>query len=412
MIPRRRNTPIEGIARTMLGALGSGEETLSALEETFRQRFDLPYAIATSSGRQAMVLALEALELSPGDEVVFPALTFYVLPELVRRMGLRPVFVNCGEDFNIRMEELSSLRSTRIRAVIATHLFGTGCDMSALCRWARRRGVVVIEDCAHALGVSRGDRLLGTMGEVAFFSFQNRKPINALGGGVLVTKNHKIFRHARRRVRARHATAAALPFRVMLNYAELALTNRYLYRFIHQALYNTAWSGRLGHVYQSLHHRNVDTRSGFTAPQALLARQQLAGIEVTNQRRVDLARLYISRLQDLDDIALPRLAPGQHNFYGFITRCARARALQRYLAGRGVDVGIGEQIVRSCGRPAGAHGPFGATARLLERMVELPMYLQLSEGEVEYICGAIREFYQTGSHKDRDGRGRECVSAG
>src|SRR5262249_41841700 len=143
----------------------------------------------------------EALDLPPGSEILVPALTFWVIPELARAAGLTPVFVDIDADtFTIDPASMERAITPRTRAVVPTHLYGLPCDMDAVMTVARRHGLRVIEDCAHALGATFRGQPAGTFGDAALFSFQTLKPLNAFGGGLALVRDPQVAARVRDRI--------------------------------------------------------------------------------------------------------------------------------------------------------------------------------------------------------------------
>ena len=135
---------------------------IQEFEEELAARLGAGRAISTSYGRVAFLYLLQALGLPPGSEIVFPALTFWVMPEMARVAGLQPVFADVDPcTMNMDPASLERVLSPRTRAVVPTHLYGRPCDMYEILCIARRRGLRVIEDCAHALGASYRGRAVG-----------------------------------------------------------------------------------------------------------------------------------------------------------------------------------------------------------------------------------------------------------
>src|SRR5581483_428277 len=133
---------------------------------------------------------LKALDLPAGSEVVVPALTFWVIPELARVAGLTPVFADVDpRTFTLDPASFERVITPRTRAVVPTHLYGLPCDMDPILAIARRHGIAVIEDCAHALGATYHGKPVGTLGDAALFSFQTLKPLNAFGGGLALIRD-------------------------------------------------------------------------------------------------------------------------------------------------------------------------------------------------------------------------------
>ena len=139
---------------------------------------------STEYGRMALYFILKALDLPPDSEVIVPAFTFWVVPEMVRVAGLTPVFADVDPGtFTLSPHAFERAITPNTRAVLPTHLYGLSCDMDAIVEIARRHDLKVIEDCAHSLGATYNGRMVGTLGDASFFSFQAFKPLNTYGGG-------------------------------------------------------------------------------------------------------------------------------------------------------------------------------------------------------------------------------------
>ena len=166
---------------------------VAAFEAAFAKRLGGVHVVSTSYGRMAFYDILKALDLSPGGEIVMPALTFWVMPEIARQVGLTPVFADVDPaTFNMTASSVERVITPRTVAVVPTHLWGLPCDMDAIVALAKRHGIPVIEDCAHALGAQYRGRSVGTLGDAAIFSFQTLKPLNAYGGGMAVLRDPKL----------------------------------------------------------------------------------------------------------------------------------------------------------------------------------------------------------------------------
>jgi dTDP-4-amino-4,6-dideoxygalactose transaminase len=162
-------------------------------EHAFVGRLGGGRAVATSYGRMAAYYILKALDLPAGSEVVFPALTFWVVPEMARLLGLRVVFADVDPStFNLSPDALERAITPRTRAVVPTHVYGLPCDMDEILTIARSHGLRVVEDCAHALDASYKGRAAGTLSDAALFSFQVLKPLNTCGGGMAFTRDPEL----------------------------------------------------------------------------------------------------------------------------------------------------------------------------------------------------------------------------
>src|SRR5438309_7603287 len=169
----------EIVARTKArGQFIQGPE-ISEFERAFERRAGSGRAVAASYGRMAFYYILKALELPAGSEIILPALTFWVVPELARVAGLKVVFADVDPTtFTLDPDAFERAISPATRAVVPTHLYGLPCDMDGIMAVAARRNIRVIEDCAHALGAAYKGRPVGTIGDAGFFSLQTLKPLN------------------------------------------------------------------------------------------------------------------------------------------------------------------------------------------------------------------------------------------
>jgi dTDP-4-amino-4,6-dideoxygalactose transaminase len=206
MLIRRSDRFEPGWWRDAARAAARGEwiqgPSVSEFEAAFAAFVGTRHAIAAYSGVHALGILLEGFPAESGDEVVLPAYTSKVVLAPILAAGLRPRFYDIDpRRAVVDPDRLERAFSSRTRAVILTHLFGRCCSAEAFER-ARRRGVFVIEDCAHAHGASRDGRRAGSRGDAAFFSFDYCKLVNTFMGGMIVTNDGGLAARARERVKS------------------------------------------------------------------------------------------------------------------------------------------------------------------------------------------------------------------
>jgi dTDP-4-amino-4,6-dideoxygalactose transaminase len=165
--------------------------------EEFEREFSgykgAPYAVAVSSGTAAIHLALLALGVGPGDEVIAPAMTFCSTIHSIVHTGAEPVLVDCKRDtFNIDPELVERRITPRTKAILVVHMCGRCCQMDPILEIAQRRGLQVIEDCAHAIEATDNGRPAGLMGDVGCFSFYPTKNVATCDGGMVITRDHEL----------------------------------------------------------------------------------------------------------------------------------------------------------------------------------------------------------------------------
>ena len=184
-------------ALTKAGELIEGP-SIAAFEQAFAARLGGVHAVSTSYGRMAFYYILKAMNFPAGSQIVLPALTFWVIPEIAHLLGLELVFADVDpRSFNMTAASFEAAITPKTVAVVPTHLWGLPCDMDEIVAVARRHHVRVIEDCAHALGALYKGRATGTLGDAALFSFQTIKPLNTYGGGMAVAADPELVSRIR-----------------------------------------------------------------------------------------------------------------------------------------------------------------------------------------------------------------------
>ena len=162
------------IIKTLLSGKATDGESVREFENAFAEFIDVKNFFALSSGRAALKIILEALEFPQGSEIIIPAYTVVEVPEIVQHLGLNPVFVDIRPtDHTMDPHRLEEKITANTKAIIPTHLFGFPCDMEPIIHLAKKYGLIIIEDCAHAVGALYKDKPVGSLGNVSFFSFAN-----------------------------------------------------------------------------------------------------------------------------------------------------------------------------------------------------------------------------------------------
>lgn len=169
------------------GAFILGPE-VHAFEREFADYTGASHAVSVANGTDALILALKALDIGPGDEVITTPYSFFATAEVISRVGATPVFVDIDPaTFNLDIEQVADRVTPRTRAVLPVHLFGCPMDMTALHDTAERQGIAVIEDCAQACGAAHGGRPVGSWGAFGCFSFYPTKILGCYGDGGIIT---------------------------------------------------------------------------------------------------------------------------------------------------------------------------------------------------------------------------------
>jgi dTDP-4-amino-4,6-dideoxygalactose transaminase len=333
---------------------------ITSLESELALMLGVRHAIAVSSGTDALLLALMALDIKPGDEVITPTYSFFATAGAVARLGARPVLVDMDEaTFNIDAAQAVAAITPRTKAIIPVHLFGQSADMDPLLLAASRAGVPIVEDAAQAVGATYKSRPLGSLGAFGCFSFFPSKNLGAFGdAGLLTAMDDGLAKRAR-----------------------LLRTHGMEPRY---------------------YHHLVGANFRMDALQAAILRVKAPHLdEWTEGRRANAAR-YRVLFRDaalLDRVTLPaEPADRRHIYNQFVIRVADRDGLRAHLDERGVGTEIYYPVpfhLQPCFADLGYHrGDFPKAERAAAESLALPIYSELTEAQQEAVVSAIGEFVQ------------------
>ncbi len=333
-----------------------GEE-VQCFEEEFARYCGASYAVGVDSGTAALELALRALGIGPGDEVLVPANSFIASAAAVTFSGATPVLVDVDPlTYNLDVQAAARRVTPHTKAIIPVHLYGQPADMDAVTALAARHGLFVVEDACQAHGARYKGRRVGALGHVGAFSFYPGKNLGAYGdGGALVTDNAEV----------------ADRLRMMRNCGQ-----REKYQ----------------HVYPAWNHR-LDTL------QAAVLRVKLRYLDEWNALRRRWAGLY-NRLLAGADVVTPAVAPAaEHVYHLYVVQAAERSRLAADLAAAGIATGIHYPVPIHL-QPTYASlgykpGDLPVSERLAARVLSLPMFPELMEGEVRLIAERVCRFATT-----------------
>ena len=396
---------VPGDEQEVVAAFRRGEAVEGPAVPEFERRFaayhDAGHAVAASFGRMAFYYILRALDLPQGSEIIFPALTFWVVPEIARRAGLRPVFVDVDPaTFNLDPSKIEAALTERTRAIVPTHLYGQPCEMSEVMRVAERRGLVVVEDCAQAAGARFRGRPVGTFGAASFFSFQMLKGINTYGGGMALTGDARLAARVREQAESEPPQATGdLVKRFLTGYASRVGVSPRGFTFWGFPL--QAVASLFGHydlsryVWEKI--RPLDPfprayRQRYSNAQAILGMRGLAHLDEFNSRSREHAAHYTRGLSDCRSVRTPRVLPGaEHVYYQYCVYASDPALASRRAIRRGVDFETTHVDVCSAlplFEEFAARCP-GALAT--ERALQLPVYSRLRDSDVERVLRVVRQ---------------------
>jgi perosamine synthetase len=377
---------------------------IAQFEAAFAARAGMPaaHAVTASYGRMAFYYVLKSLGLPPGAEIVLPALTFWVVPELARVAGYKVVFADVDPaTFTIDPAALERAITPATGAVVPTHLYGLPCDMDAIMAIARRHDLRVIEDCAHALGATFGGQPVGTFGDAGFFSFQTLKPLNCYGGGLALVRDPAVATRVR-------ALAEREPWPDRKRVENRLLVGKAQRIFIRPAVFSISafpilWvSSLIGanpDVYLWEKIRPLDPlpdsyTERFPNVQAALGLAGLEHLDEWTDRTRRHARVMDEALAGLPRVTVPSVPPGRtHVYYQYCVYAPQRDELVVRCVRRGVDIETLHVDVcsemplfdRSRVEPEGAPG-----ARTAATALQLPVYSTLTDAQAHRVARVVR----------------------
>lgn len=359
----------ESDVQAVLTAYRDGWLTMGPRSQEFERRFaertGSAVAVAVSSGTAALHLSLIAAGVGPGDEVLLPALSYVAAPATVRAVGATPIFVDSvgPGDPNLDVDDALARISPRTRAIMPVHLAGYACDIEAVAGLAGEHGLVVVEDCAQAIGArSTGGAPVGTVGTLGCFSFSARKQLTTGEGGMVVSDDETL----------------AAKVKSLRSHAMTSVT----------------WDRHRGHA-ESYDILDIGFNYRLDEPRAALALARLDRLTDELDARRAMVADYRAALADVDGVSVPwtdeDVARGTH--YAFLVLLADATTRDRAaraLAGQGIET---TRFPDLPALSAYAYAGRDATPRaraIADRHLVLPLASTYGRSEVDRVVAALR----------------------
>jgi len=330
---------------------------LKAFERKFAAFCQAQYSVGVASGTDAIFLALKALDIGIGDEVITVSNTAVPTVAAIRATGATPVFVDVEEDtFLMDVSLIGKVLSKRTRCILPVHLFGHMADMNPLLEYANQHGLFVVEDCAQACGATYHGYGAGGLGSAGAFSFYPTKVLGAFGDGGAVTTSGPELHERLRRLR---------------------------------------FYGMQSEYYSEEEGYN----SRLDELQAALLDYKLDGLEAAVAHRRRIAEIYDKGLSGVGDIAIPAVRPHRsHQYYLYTIRTSSRDGLMKYLSDQGIETRVNYPVpihlmkgYRFLGYSAGS---LPVTERLAGVILSLPMYPDLPEEQAAAVVAAIRGYFR------------------
>ncbi len=335
-----------------------GGKAVGEFEAAFAAYCRASYCVGVGNGTDALSIIFRALELQPGDEVITTPMSFMATAEILSPLGLRAVFADIDpQTYTLDPKTVAPLIGPKTRVLLPVHLYGQPADMAGLNAVASQHNLKVIEDCAQVHGAEFQGKRAGTLGFASAFSFYPGKNLGAFGdGGGIVT----------------HDEAFAQKVRMLANHGRLS---------------------KYEHLIEGVNSR-LDT---FHASVLLT---KLKYLDEWNGLRQRWANLYSEMLAGIPGLVLPQLGEDRtHVYHLFVVQTPLRDELLQFLQAEGIAAGIHYPIplhlqpgLQYLGYQA---GDFPIAEQLAQQCLSLPLFPELTEGEVQTVAAAVRQFFQT-----------------
>lgn len=325
-----------------------------AFEKAFAEYCDSKYCVGVGNGLDSLFLALKAMGIKEGDEVIVPSNTYIATALALTYTGATPVFVEPDiRTFNIDPTKIEAAITDKTKAIMPVHLYGQACDMDPIMEVAKKYNLYVVEDCAQAHGAKYKGKVIGSFGDAAGFSFYPGKNLGALGdAGATVTNNEELAKKVR-------------------------------------ALGNYGSDYKYHHIYQGNNSRLDELQAAFLAA-------KLPHLNKVNVERRKIAQKYLDGINNPEIILpfVPEYAEPVWHIFGI--RCNRRDELEKFLNDAGISTNKHYPIpmhLQGCYADLGfKKGDYPIAEKISETELSIPMYYGMTDEEVQYVIDRMNEF--------------------
>ncbi|SFI65678.1 DegT/DnrJ/EryC1/StrS family aminotransferase [Thermoflavimicrobium dichotomicum] len=329
---------------------------VKALEEEIADFCGVKYAVGVANGTDALLLALDAYGIGPGDEVITTPFTFFATAEVISQLGATPVFVDIDpKTYNIDVMQIREKITSKTKAIIPVHIFGQPANMDEIVAIAKEHDLFVLEDAAQAIGAEYKGRKIGAWGNAATFSFFPTKNLGGYGDGGMVVTNDE----------------------------ELAKKIRIL---------------RVHGSNPKYYHSMIGYNSRLDELQAAILRVKLRYLEQWNDARRQKAALYNELLKDTPVVTPYHAENRKHIYHLYIIQAEERDDLMKYLKDKGISTGVyypvplhRQEVYKHLGYPEGS---LPNAEYMANRTFALPLYAELEDETIQYIADTIKSYYQ------------------
>lgn len=387
-LKRQYQTIKEGADKKVLEILSSAQyimgENVKEFEKEISEYLGVKHSISVGNGTDALIIALKALGIGEGDEVITTPYTFFATAESISIVGATPVFVDVDIDtYNIDPEKIEEKITDKTKAIMPVHIFGQPCDMDPINKIAKKYNLKVIEDACQAIGAEYKRKMIGGISDIACFSFFPTKNLGCAGdGGMIVTNDDKLATICR--ALRTHGSGA---------------DGHKAYNIIHNIEEDTTEDkGNDNTVYNPLKYYNylIGQNSRLDEIQAAILRIKLRELDKWNNKRRENARFYNEQLKDTKLVTPFEDKDVKHVYHLYIIQSENRAELVNYLKDNGIATGIYYPVplhLQKAYKNLGyKEGDLPNAEYLSHRTFAIPVFPELTDDEKKYIVEKLKEF--------------------
>ncbi|SHK15719.1 dTDP-4-amino-4,6-dideoxygalactose transaminase [Clostridium cavendishii DSM 21758] len=359
-------------------------DNVKCFENEFCEYLGVKHAISVGNGTDALVIALKAMGIKPGDEVITTPFTFFATAETIAAVGAVPVFVDVDlRTFNIDVNKIEEKITNRTKAIAPVHIFGQSADMDKINEIAKKHNLLVIEDACQAIGAEYKGKKIGTLGDVACFSFFPTKNLGCAGdGGIIVTNNDKIAKIAKGLRTHGSGVAGKEAYELLTGTKEEDIEQS----TSNETVYNPA----------KYYNYMIGYNSRLDELQAAILRIKLREIDKWNNLRAEHAAYYNKGLKDTELIKPYRLEDTKHVYHMYILQSEKRSELLKHLGENKIATGVYYPVplhLQKAFKNLGYKlGDMPNAEYLSQRTFAIPMYPELTKEQQDYVIEKVKEF--------------------